>query len=45
MKQYERPLLDAYKFDFLDVITQSTGQITEDKTGQYDPEVENGGWQ
>lgn len=45
MKQYERPLLDAYKFDFLDVITQSTGQITEDKTGKYDPEVENGGWQ
>jgi len=39
MKQYEQPLMDVYEWASLDVIT-----LSEDKTGTYDPETENGGW-
>lgn len=45
MKQYESPLLEICRFDASDIITQSAGQLIEDKTNEYDPEIGDGGWQ
>ena len=39
MKQYEQPVMDVYEWELLDVIT-----LSDDKTGTYDPEIDDGGW-